>query len=76
MTGQAIPGVDVRVVDSHMIDVPRDMQTMGEIVTLSDHVMDGYYNDPEATAAAMTGRHASAVQRWRIKRCQRRFDRL
>jgi len=55
MTGQAIPGVEVRVVDSNMRDVPRDMQTIGEIVTLSDHVMEGYYKDPEATAAAMTG---------------------
>jgi fatty-acyl-CoA synthase len=55
LTGQGIPGVDVRVVDAHMRDVPRDMQTIGEIVTLSDHVMEGYYNDPEATAAAMTG---------------------
>ena len=38
-----------------MRDVPRDLETMGEIVILSDHVMDGYYRDPEGTAAAMTG---------------------
>jgi fatty-acyl-CoA synthase len=55
MTGAAIPGVSLRVVDAEMRDVPRDLETMGEIVILSDHVMDGYYRDPEGTAAAMTG---------------------
>ena len=55
MTGQAIPGVSVRVVDTQMHDVAQDMQAIGEIVTLSDHVMDGYYRDPEGTSAAMTG---------------------
>jgi fatty-acyl-CoA synthase len=55
MTGQAVPGAEIRVVDAQMRDVPRDMQTIGEIVALSDHVMDGYYGDPQATAEAMTG---------------------
>jgi fatty-acyl-CoA synthase len=45
----------VRVVDLEMRDVPRDMQSIGEVVVMSDHVMDGYYNEPEATKAVMTG---------------------
>jgi acyl-CoA synthetase (AMP-forming)/AMP-acid ligase II len=42
-------------VDAHMNDVPRDMQTIGEIVIRGDMVMDGYYSEPEATAAVMSG---------------------
>jgi len=55
MTGAAIEGVNLRVVDAEMRDVPHDLESMGEIVIMSDNVMDGYYRDPEATAAAMTG---------------------
>jgi fatty-acyl-CoA synthase len=55
MTGWAVPGCEARVVDLHMNDVARDMATIGEIVIRGDMVMDGYYNDPEATAAAMSG---------------------
>ena len=54
-TGWPIPGCEIRVVDAHMNDVPRDMQTIGEIVIRGDNVMDGYYKEPEATAAVMTG---------------------
>jgi fatty-acyl-CoA synthase len=55
MTGAAVPGVSVRVVDSEMRDVPRDMQTMGEVIAMGDHIMEGYYREPEATSAAMSG---------------------
>jgi fatty-acyl-CoA synthase len=55
MTGWAVPGAEVRVVDGDMRDVPRDGTTIGEIVIQGDQVMDGYFHDPEATAAAMTG---------------------
>lgn len=55
MTGASVTGVTVRVVDDEMRDVPRDMQTMGEVITMSDHIMEGYYREPEATAAAMSG---------------------
>jgi fatty-acyl-CoA synthase len=48
-------GVEVRVVDGQMKDVPRDGQTMGEIIVRSDHVMDGYFEEPKATAAVMSG---------------------
>jgi fatty-acyl-CoA synthase len=55
MTGWAVPGCEIRVVDLYMNEVPRDMQTIGEIVVRGDVVMDGYYKEPQATAAVMTG---------------------
>jgi len=55
MAGWTLPGVDIRVVDSEMRDVPRDMESVGEVVIFGDHVMDGYFREPEATAAVMTG---------------------
>jgi fatty-acyl-CoA synthase len=54
MAGWPVPGVDIRVVDPEMRDVPRDMESIGEVVILGDHVMDGYFKEPEATAAVMT----------------------
>jgi len=53
-TGWPMPGCEVRVVDPHMRDVPRDMETIGEIVIRGDLVMDGYYKEPAATEAVMT----------------------
>jgi fatty-acyl-CoA synthase len=53
MTGWPIPGCEIRVVDLHGVDVPRDMQTIGEIVIRGDMVMDGYYKDPEGTRAVL-----------------------
>jgi fatty-acyl-CoA synthase len=55
MAGWPVWGMEVRVVDLEMNDVPRDMQTSGEIVTRGDHVMEGYYREPAMTAAVMTG---------------------
>ncbi len=55
MAGWPIPGVTVRVVDSDMNEVPRDMQSIGEVVAMGDHVMEGYFKEPEATAAVMSG---------------------
>ena len=54
MAGWPIPGVEIRVVDGNMKDVARDMQTVGEVVIRGDEVMDGYYKDPQGTAAVMT----------------------
>ncbi|MGH9256863.1 MAG: long-chain-fatty-acid--CoA ligase [Vicinamibacterales bacterium] len=44
---------EVRVVDTEGREVPPDGATCGEIVVRGNVVMDGYYNDPEATDAAM-----------------------
>jgi fatty-acyl-CoA synthase len=55
MAGWPLPGVEVRVVDSEMHDVPRDMSTMGEIVIRGDNVMDGYFRESGATEAVMSG---------------------
>ena len=55
MAGWPVPGVSIRVVDFDMQDVPRDMVSIGEVVAMGDHVMEGYYKEPEATAAVMSG---------------------
>jgi fatty-acyl-CoA synthase len=66
MAGWPVVGMEVRVVDPNMNDVPRDMQTIGEIVTCGDHVMEGYFREPEATAAVMTERwfHTGDMAVW------------
>jgi fatty-acyl-CoA synthase len=55
MTGFPDPGIEMRVVDERDMDVPRDGKTVGEIITRSDGVMKGYWNQPEATAEALRG---------------------
>jgi fatty-acyl-CoA synthase len=45
----------VRVVDGQMNDVPRDGQTMGEVVMHGNNVAKGYHENPSATAAAFVG---------------------
>ncbi|HKA00680.1 MAG TPA: long-chain-fatty-acid--CoA ligase [Candidatus Solibacter sp.] len=54
MAGWPMPGCELRVVDLHMKDVPRDMTAIGEVVIRGDNVMDGYYKEPRATADVMT----------------------
>ena len=53
MTGFAIPGAEVRVVDPEGNDIPRDGSTVGEIIARSDGVMAGYWNEHEATSKAI-----------------------
>jgi fatty-acyl-CoA synthase len=52
---ELITSGELRVVDEQMRDVPRDGATLGEIVARGNVVMKGYYNDPDATAAAFAG---------------------
>jgi fatty-acyl-CoA synthase len=54
--GQAFMIADlVRVVDAEMQDVPRDGETLGEVVMRGNNVMTGYFEQPEATAEAFRG---------------------
>jgi fatty-acyl-CoA synthase len=55
MTGYPIPGVELRVVDENDQDVARDGLSVGEIVARSDGVLEGYWQQPAATAEALRG---------------------
>ena len=52
-TGLPILGVEVSVRDEHGREVARDGATPGEILTRSNHVMSGYWNDEAATDAVI-----------------------
>jgi acyl-CoA synthetase (AMP-forming)/AMP-acid ligase II len=54
MAGWPLPGCEVRVADIHLRNVPRDMQSIGEVLIRGDNVMDGYFREPEATRAVMS----------------------
>lgn len=49
--GRPIPGVGVRIVDDEGEDVPPGQP--GEVIVRSAGVMPGYWNDPQATEAAL-----------------------
>ena len=51
--GKAVINVETRVVDDELRDVAPG--EVGEIVHRSPHLMLGYFNDPEKTAAAFSG---------------------
>ena len=54
--GQAYPSADlIRVVDDDMHDVPRDAETMGEVIMRGNNVMSGYFADEAATDRAFRG---------------------
>jgi HIP---CoA ligase len=52
-SGRAIPGVEVRVVDEHGVEVPRGEP--GEVVIRGYNVMRAYLEEPEETDAAIDG---------------------
>jgi fatty-acyl-CoA synthase len=55
MTGYAIPGAELRVVNADGLEVPHNGEAIGEIVARGDMVMEGYWHQPEATRVAMEG---------------------
>jgi fatty-acyl-CoA synthase len=50
---ELITSGELRVIDESGQEVANDGETLGEIVVRGNVVMQGYYNDPEATAQAM-----------------------
>jgi fatty-acyl-CoA synthase len=50
-----VAGTGLRVVDPEMQDVPRDGNTMGEVIMCGNNVMLGYYRNPQATEEAFRG---------------------
>ncbi len=52
-TGLPMLGVDLRVLGEDDAEVPWDDETVGEICARSNHVMAGYLDAPEATAAVI-----------------------
>jgi fatty-acyl-CoA synthase len=55
MTGYPMPGVEMSIVDANDNHLPRDGQSVGEIVVRADNVMAGYWKQPEDTAHVMRG---------------------
>ncbi|MCL1587856.1 MAG: AMP-binding protein [Actinomycetia bacterium] len=55
-----------RVVDDEMNDVPRDAETLGEVVMRGNNVMKGYFADPDTTHEAFRGGkfHSGDVAVW------------
>ena len=45
----------MRVVDEKMRDVPRDGETLGEVIMVGNNVAKGYFDNPEATAESFRG---------------------
>ncbi|MFD7845607.1 long-chain fatty acid--CoA ligase [Nocardia sp. NPDC059764] len=51
--GRSAQHAEVRIVDPDEVEVPRG--TVGEVVVRGDHVMVGYWNQPQDTSAALRG---------------------
>ncbi|MGH7313172.1 MAG: acyl--CoA ligase family protein [Candidatus Rokuibacteriota bacterium] len=56
----------VRVVDDTMNDVPRDGETLGEVVMRGNNVMGGYFEQPDATTESFRGGwfHSGDIAVW------------
>lgn len=51
--GIPMHNVEIRVVDDEDNDVPKDGKSIGEVIARGNMVMEGYWKQPEATAAAI-----------------------
>ncbi len=78
-SGRPLRGVDVRIVDDEGHDVP--LGERGELLVRGFGVMDGYFDDPEGTAAVIdaegwlhTGDIAYADEEGFLKVCDRKKD--
>ncbi|WP_138007135.1 long-chain-fatty-acid--CoA ligase [Halalkalirubrum salinum] len=54
--GHAMLGTELRVVDEDGEDIPPNDRAMGEIIVRGNQVMDRYWNKPERTREAFSGR--------------------
>lgn len=50
---ELITSGELSVLDENGVEVPHDGETIGEITVRGNVVMDGYFNDPEATSKAV-----------------------
>jgi len=67
--GSAMLGTRLRVVDEDGETVPRDDETMGEVVVKGNQVMDRYWNKPDKTERAFSERrpgwfHTGDIATW------------
>ncbi len=67
--GSAMLGTRLRVVDEDGTAVPRDDETMGEVVVRGNQVMDRYWNKPDKTEQAFSDRlegwfHTGDIATW------------
>jgi long-chain acyl-CoA synthetase len=53
--GKPMWGVELRILDDDLNELPRGSDNVGEICLRGHNVMKGYYKNPEATADAMRG---------------------
>ncbi|MRG54607.1 long-chain-fatty-acid--CoA ligase [Phyllobacterium sp. SYP-B3895] len=53
--GMSAPLVDIRLVDSHLNDVPHDGKTSGEVVVRAPWLTQGYVDNPEASEQLWAG---------------------
>jgi acyl-CoA synthetase (AMP-forming)/AMP-acid ligase II len=51
--GRAVVGVQMKIVDDEGNEQPHDGEAMGELLVRGPWIASGYYNDDEATAAAV-----------------------
>jgi acyl-CoA synthetase (AMP-forming)/AMP-acid ligase II len=76
-TGPAVDGIEIRIVDSFSEDV--DMGVDGEVLLRGETVMVEYFEDPEATAAAIDSEgwlHTGDVGRLDEHGCLKITDRM